>query len=156
MQPSFGGEVGRAAAVARCTKLQRRRLARARAAGATSFDKPQRRDDGGATRITKWHQLQSPRERLRWIALRSGGRYSGRDEPSSGLGCSRRYEYMATAAQNRPQRIRRSAHKGAIWAAIIASACPQAAWGRGRRGAMVVSVGRGLWPQREGVILGIN
>ena len=42
MQPSFGGEVGRAATLRRCTKLQRRHLAWARAAGATSTEEPQR------------------------------------------------------------------------------------------------------------------
>ena len=71
------------------------------------------------------------------------------------LDCSRRCEATATAAQNRPQRIRRSAREGAIWAATIALAPRPAAWGRGRRGAMVVAFREAFGNKDEGVILGV-
>ena len=45
--PSAAGRLGQRR-LRRCTNLQRRRPAWARAAGATSFEKPQRRDGGGA------------------------------------------------------------------------------------------------------------
>ena len=47
------------------------------------------------------------------------------------LDCSRRCEDMATAARNRPLRIRRSAREGAIWAAIIAQRVPKRRGGGG-------------------------
>ena len=61
---------------------------------------------------------------------------------------------IAAAAVKLRRRRRKIAHKGfegrlataLSGAATIASACPQAAWGWGRRGAMVVSVSRGLRP----------